>query len=139
MSLDFKDAAQRHWSDAELLYAEQRWPNADQLYGVAAECSLKAIMKSLGMPIDSHDKPKDRRHRVHINRLWSEFQTFAQGKGASTYAAMLPSTNPFLDWGVDQRYWHSNQIAQTTVQPHRQGSGQARMLLNRARQDGMVE
>lgn len=41
---DFFNAHQRHWKDAELLYKEKRWANADHLYGLSAECGLKAVM-----------------------------------------------------------------------------------------------
>ena len=139
MSVNFADAAQRHWTDAEQLVTTQRWPNSDHFYGLAAECALKEVMRALGMALDSDDKPSDRKHRVHIDKLWSEFRTFASGRGASNYAAMLPASNPFSDWGIEQRYWHSAQILQGTVQPHRQGALHARAVLSQARQDGRVK
>ncbi len=139
MSVDFTDAAQRHWTDAEHLFSMQRWPNSDHLYGLTAECALKAVMRALGMALDSDDKPSDRRHRVHINKLWTEFHTFASGKGASSYAAMLPTSNPFADWSIEQRYWHSAQVAHGSVQPHRQGAHEASEVLSQARQDGRVK
>ena len=46
---DFVDSHRRHWQDAELLFDQSRWANADQLYGFSAECGLKAVMKALGM------------------------------------------------------------------------------------------
>ena len=51
---DFRDAHLRHWQDAELLFEHQRWANADQLYGLSAECGLKAVMRALGMPVGRH-------------------------------------------------------------------------------------
>ena len=50
---DFADAHRRHWEDAELLYGHERWANTDQLYGFSAECGLKAVMRSLGMPAET--------------------------------------------------------------------------------------
>ena len=44
MNTDFLDAHKRHWADAELLYNEDRWANADHLYGMAAECGLKRLI-----------------------------------------------------------------------------------------------
>ncbi|MDE0002871.1 MAG: hypothetical protein OXQ29_09265 [Rhodospirillaceae bacterium] len=35
---DFLDAHRRHWCDAELLFNDSRWANADQMYGFSAEC-----------------------------------------------------------------------------------------------------
>ncbi len=57
MAIDFLDAAGRHRADAELLFEHGRWPNADQLYGLAAECGLKAVMEVLGMPVDARGVP----------------------------------------------------------------------------------
>ena len=53
---DFVDAHRRHWEDAELLFDHQRWANADQLYGLSAECGLKAVMQILGMPVDDQGR-----------------------------------------------------------------------------------
>ncbi len=40
----FADAHRRHWEDAELLFAHERWSNSDQLYGFSAERGLKTVM-----------------------------------------------------------------------------------------------
>ena len=49
MAEAYADAAVRHWSDAEFFKEDQRLPNADQLYGFAAECALKvALLKVPG-------------------------------------------------------------------------------------------
>ncbi|MCC6156588.1 MAG: hypothetical protein IT350_00950 [Deltaproteobacteria bacterium] len=79
VNTDFADAAGRHWTDAETLFDAKRWPNADQLYGFAAECTLKAIMVGLGMSVVA-DRPQYPSHRVHIDKLWNEFRTFAAGQ-----------------------------------------------------------
>jgi hypothetical protein len=54
---DFADAHRRHWEDAELLFAHDRWANADQLYGFSAECGLKTVMQALGMNTDAAGVP----------------------------------------------------------------------------------
>ena len=137
MSNDFIDAAQRHWNDAEHLAAAMRWPNADQLYAFTAECALKAVMAGLGMKVRPDGSP-ERPYRIHIDKLWSEFHTLANGTGASTYAAMLAGQNPFHDWSVDQRYWHSSSVTAVQAQLHRRGAETAKQVLNQARIDGRV-
>ena len=62
---DFVDAHHRHWEDAELLFDHCRWGNADQLYGFSAECGLKAVMRSSGMPVDNEGTPENR-YRKHV-------------------------------------------------------------------------
>lgn len=38
---DFLNAHHRHWTDAELLYSQDRRANADHLYGLSAECGVR--------------------------------------------------------------------------------------------------
>ncbi len=58
---DFVDSHRQHWTDAELLYRNDRWLNADQLYGLCAECGLKAIMRRSGMLVGRLGIPSGRR------------------------------------------------------------------------------
>lgn len=53
MKANFLDAHKRHWNDAERLFAAACYANADQLYGMAAECGLKQLMVQFGMAVDS--------------------------------------------------------------------------------------
>ena len=78
---DFIDAHRRHWEDAELLFDSGRWPNADQLYGISAECGLKAlVMRCPGMP------PKiPRKYKEHVDKLWPIFEDFAREQKGGRY------------------------------------------------------
>jgi hypothetical protein len=46
-SENYSSAAFRHWQDAQLLAGENRVENADQLYGLAAECAIKTALLEL--------------------------------------------------------------------------------------------
>ena len=72
MPSDFIDAADRHFEDADFLESNGRVANADHLFGLSAECALKAVMQGLGMALRPGGVPLERRHRVHINDLWLE-------------------------------------------------------------------
>jgi hypothetical protein len=48
---DYRDAAERHWEDAGFLINDNRIANTDHLFGMAAECALKAVMQTLGMKL----------------------------------------------------------------------------------------
>jgi len=138
MRIDYVDAATRHRDDAELLRAKSRWPNADQLYGMAAECALKATMRALGMPVRNDGAPQRREHRVHIDELWNAFFTFAGNIHDARYVAMLPWSNPFQNWSVHQRYQHSSSISSQQVDEHRMACRQVFLALNHARLEGML-
>jgi hypothetical protein len=133
---DYDHAAQRHWDDATLLLAAQRLPNADQLFGLSAECALKAIMLPLGMKMKG-DKPEDKKHG-HIDCLWDEFISFVNSRNGAKYAASLHSRNPFSGWRVHQRYEHSSHILPQAVSDHKDGAEQAFNSLTQAHIDGII-
>lgn len=135
--VDFLDAHHRHWDDGEMLYQAGRLANADHLYGLSAECGLKAVMVALGMPTDKQGSPLGP-DRVHINQLWERFATFAQGRAATRYVSLLPGTNPFERWSVGQRYVHQRHFTQQLVQTHREGAQKVRTVVRQAREEGML-
>jgi len=129
----------RHWGDAGYLLADQRLPNADQLFGLSAECALKAVMVGLGMALRADGAPDAKRHRVHINELWDEFLTFASNRGGARYSAHLTTvSSPFVDWDVGQRYAPSSTIMANQVQEHQAGTLLTQQCLNAAILDGVI-
>lgn len=89
MNPDFHSAAHRHWNDAEFLHCDSRLGNAYQLYGLAAECALKAVMQGLGMQLGDKGRPQEPGHKVHIDKLWQAFSLFAP-------AEMMPAMQTCL-------------------------------------------
>lgn len=106
MRVNYGEAALRHWDDAEFLSKDERAHNADQLYGLAAECALKCIMvtklRASAKPDGNITKP----YKKHIDQLWDECLMFAAGRSGASYMAPLSgfALNPFKDWSIDQRY-----------------------------------
>ncbi len=142
MMSDFLDAHHRHWQDAELLFADSRWANADHLYGMAAECGLKRLMMAFGMNVDSTTgSPEKSTDRVHVmeNRkvnTWDRYESYRSGNSASAY--VLPSANPFLDWDVSQRYAHRMYFTQEIAESHRNGALAIRNLVTDAVLEGII-
>ncbi len=135
---DFLDAHRRHWQDAELLFDEDRWPNADQLYGFSVECALKAMMKSRGMKTDASGAPESPRHRKHVQDIWRVFKSFMRGKQGSWFRSKLPPGEPFADWSHHDRYSASRCFSKKGVEPHRGAARSIRRLVQRARLDGRL-
>lgn len=133
---DYYDAAQRHIDDAHHLLALTRLANADHLFGVSAECALKAIMLSLGMQM-TDGKPQNRKHG-HINVLWDEFISFANGRGGAKYATFLGTANTFGSWDVSQRYENTSTISVAAVTDHKKSAEVAFNCLVQAVMDGVV-
>ena len=129
---DFTDAHRRHWEDAELLFDAGRWANADHLYGVSAECGLKAIMLKLGMKVDDRGAPRRREHRQHMPELWSAFEDFAQNCDGGAYLASLPDDEPFDDWSIHNRYANRNHFKRADIEPHQSAARQVGVVVQRA-------
>ena len=130
---DFTDAHRRHWEDAELLFASDRWPNADQLYGFSAESGLKTMMKALGVK---------RIPREHIQYLWPEFAklvTQAQGRKGGRYINFLPRQGkPFANWSHHDRYAHRRNFPKQVAEQHRRAARSVRRMVQQADQDGLL-
>lgn len=129
---DFANAADRYWTDANTLHQLGRLATADHLFGVSAECALKAIMVKL-----SGKTSLPRKYKIHLPNIWNEFIAYTPLSGIHPYAGML-STNPFLKWCVDDRYGHDSPFTAQRVATHRAASLQANKVLEKARIDGVL-
>ena len=140
MNTDYRDAAERHFEDAEFLRSDDdlnRAPNADHLYGFSAECSLKAVMTALGMERNNAGAPRDPGLKVHMPEQWAAFQSFASGRLAARYFDKLDPSNLFSEWKVDQRYVHRQQISDYKMNEHRKAAIQCRTCLHALILDGL--
>ena len=126
---DFADAHGRHLKDAEQFFRQPRWANADHLYGLSAECGLKAVLDAEGQPVAV-------RYRNHVDRLWRQFQTFAAGRTGVGNLSLLPVGEPFRDWCIDQRYAHQSNFGRARVEPHRDAARAIRAMVQHAIQGG---
>lgn len=138
MQADFLDAHERHWADAERLFQAQRWANADHLYGIAAECGLKQLMRAFGMPFDTaRDRPSSTSDQVHADRIWVRFESYRCGhhQGAGY---VLTGSNPFSNWSASQRYAHQSHFDQARAQAHQSGADVVRELIKKARKEGLI-
>jgi len=136
MQADFYNAFQRHWDDAEYLYANSRLPNADQLYAYSAECGLKYMMFQFGMPVQNQGVPQGKADKVHADKIWSRYETYRMGIALSGYE--LPQPNPFDDWEISNRYAHKSNFNQTMVDKHKQGTEFVKKLIHRAILEGRL-
>ena len=134
MQADFYNAFQRHWKDAEYLYADSRWLNADQLYALSAECGLKCLMLQFRMPVDSSGSPIQ--DKFHINKIWNRYEAYRAGIGATGYE--LPQINPFHNWDINQRYANDSNFNQARVDVHKQGTEFVRKLIYKALLEGRL-
>ncbi len=132
---DYFDAMKRHWEDAELLWNQNpvRFANADQLYGLVAECGLKALMTKL-VPYffdNIQQRPSDPLDMKHANLIWGRYLHYSQGSSAARYA-LPPNTNPFGQWEIDDRYANRIHFVHARVEAHRNAALIVKQLVDQA-------
>lgn len=99
---DYTDAAQRHFDDAKLLHSQMpgRLANASHLYGIAAECSIKRIMRGNG-----NNGKVIKGSNGHIPELLREFENHSAAKGnAALLRRMKKCATGLVNWSIQQRY-----------------------------------
>jgi len=115
MPVNFKEACIRHYHDATYLKEDNRLPNAGHLYGLSAECGIKALIVSQGYATKSNgdliDKNRNNKDHLkqHINKLsttyFNSLVTFIlNGRNGSKYMSMLTSLSNYYNWDVAHRY-----------------------------------
>ena len=135
MQVDFDNAHERHWHDAEILWGSSRWANADHLYGLATECGLKRLMQAFGMPLSVEGNPTNREDWVHADKAWTRYEAY-RSRGGSSYT--LPLNNPFTDWAINQRYAKHTAFTAPRVEQHRIGAENVHDLVRKAKMDGLL-
>ncbi len=140
MTRNFKDAAIRHFSDADYLFAANRKPNAGQLYGFCAECGIKALLILFGLPIEknSGDLLTKSQFKMHINGLIANLYSFVPSdRTYFSYLGMIPGITMFRDWSVDHRYFAEPAIPQS-YSKWKIAAQQIRAMMDRAVLDGRM-
>ena len=103
---DYRDAAARHFQDAELLHAQipPRLANASHLYGFAGECALKSMMAG---KTGTRKTP-----RSHLPNIVAEFENHSVARGNPRLLKSIKACCAGLTaWRVEERYY--NQVAPT--------------------------
>jgi hypothetical protein len=121
MNEDYRQAALRHWRDADALEKDGRVENADQLYGLAAECAVKSALMILP-GFRSEDGELSSGYKEHINDLIGKVPLQNLQKRFPGLFALMKQPNPFADWHIRQRYCPDGAIAEATVANHRQAA-----------------
>lgn len=106
-------AARRNWSAAERLRtagAPDR-TTSGYLYGIAAECAIKASFRELPWTTDSRDGPVF----AHFPQLRTKLRDAISGRGAARFTRF---TDPHYmeGWTIDIRYSDGSRPDEATLQ-----------------------
>ena len=134
LRVDFLAAYERHRRDAEILFEEERWANADHLYGLAAECGLKYLMKVMGMACDEKGDIVKTQDRKHINKISAVYDAYREGRTA----LLWEDSALFANWDISDRYAAAEHFQREYVEPHKQGAENISDLFRKARMEGLM-
>lgn len=130
---DLRDAARRHQHAGVALQGGDRPHEARQhaavagyLYGLAAECALKALMRSSGMWPRAPSERADDPFYAHFPTLKTLLRDSVHGRLAERLRAHAVDGGLFRDWDIAMRYAPGREIPPERVESWR---GQARALL----------
>jgi hypothetical protein len=122
---DFQDAAKRHLDDAELLFSQEpkRLANASHLFGVSAECALKAILDAKNK--DSFNPKKS----GHVPKLFTQFIHVTPNIDANLANSVSEISKLFSDWDVSQRYVPQSIFIESDIALQKNGATNALFLM----------
>jgi hypothetical protein len=94
---DYRDAAERCLVDGDTLHQRQRYANACHLFGLGAECALKALHQG-------HPGRVSVPHR-HLPELREDVLRLCAGKQHNGVRQLLSLSDYMQDWDIANRYW----------------------------------
>jgi len=110
-------AARRHLDAAEALYESgNRRHVAGYLYGIAAECALKAMLQEAGQRPLGSDKRRHDPFYAHFPELKTQLQDLQLGRGAATLRKFIESPSFMSQWDTDMRYCKGDEIKDEWVE-----------------------
>ena len=139
-TVNFFEAAKRHYNDAELLLNNKRDANAGHLYGFASECGIKQLLVIHGLgvdPITGEIIESKAQYRVHIDKIINTMNVFLDGRSAAKYTVMVPSIGIFANWKVEHRYYIDSALP-ASVPDWREATVEVMKMLSQAELDGVM-
>jgi hypothetical protein len=110
-------SARRHLESADALYEQERHRSvAGYLYGIAAECALKAMMQEAGLRPLGNDKRKDDPFYAHFPELKTRLRDSQLGRGAAPLRRFIEDSRFMSQWDTDMRYCKGDEIKHEWVE-----------------------
>lgn len=147
-SVNYLESARRHFQDAGTLLGGSRQANAGQLFGIAAECGIKAILVASKVPVDTEGsidrlpgvKGKGfKDHWPHLGQALIDLVgAIPDSRTATTYLSALPNLAHFSDWRIEHRYWRDAALPLASVALWQSAAGEVMAVLDQAKEDGVL-
>lgn len=107
-TLNVHASARRHLTAAKILKDEERHDVAGYLFGIAAECAIKAMMLDAGFR-PTHERENDPFYQ-HFPQLRTTLRSKLSGRRAATLLTFISNDKFFSQWSTDMRYCKGDEI-----------------------------
>ena len=108
--IDMRAAARRHLQAAEALAGGHRRDVAGYLFGIAAECALKAMMIDAGLRPSSPPHRRDDPFFAHFPDLRTLLRDALQGRRGTPLTNYVQNDAFLNNWSTRMRYSHGRDI-----------------------------
>jgi len=108
-NVDMPAAARRHLLAADTLLSSPRGDVAGYLYGIAAECAIKAMMIEAGLRPSSQPRREDP-FFVHFPELRTMIRDKLQGRRGTPLITYIKNDAFMNNWSTRMRYSHGRDI-----------------------------
>lgn len=146
--VNYAESARRHFHDAGVLRSGGCTANAGQLFGIAAECGIKAVLVASKVSIDmegSIDRLPGvrgmgfRAHWPQLGQMLTDLAGYIpDSRMASGYLSLMPNLAHFNNWLIDHRYWRDAALPLTSVDDWKSAATEVMAALDRAQEDGSL-
>jgi hypothetical protein len=102
-STNMRAATNRHFRDAEALFAGGGFDNAGYHYGFSAECALKGAMQRVGLRVDEVEVDGKKAYFKHFPEL-KRIPVLYAGRLSQAIASVLLSAQFLQNWDVKMHY-----------------------------------
>jgi hypothetical protein len=103
-AVDMEAAARRHLEAANCLMECGCRSVAGYIYGLAAECAAKAMLRGAGVGPPRNPRDHDNPYFKHFPELRSVLRDRLQGKRARSLATFINDDRFMANWSVEMRY-----------------------------------
>lgn len=134
-SLDLRNSSLRHFYAAEHLNTPNTMstkPVAGYLYGIAAECALKEIMRDSGMRPLAPERRRDDPFYAHFPDLKTLLRDCVQGRRAGELRRYAEDGQLMNEWDTAMRYAPGKDIRPQNIDRWREHAERLRQAMDAA-------
>jgi hypothetical protein len=114
-AIDLPAAARRHLAAADALTSSGHYGVAGYLYGLAAECAVKAMMREAGLLPDANVSRRDDPFFVHFPGLRTLLRDRLQRRRGTPLTRLIEDDAFMSYWCTRMRYSHGKDIRKTWI------------------------